>query len=172
MPDLLSLEVGFLSRVSPATQKKLIDNSQLFRFSKGDVIFHEGNPSMYLYLLASGRVALDFGLRGGSLVAFTTVDAGEVFSWSALSDSRVETATARALTEVEAYGIKGGVLDDLCLEDPKIGLELYRALCEVVSSRLTATRSHLLDIFGSPKFEPAFSGKSRSGGRIGEWRPI
>jgi len=160
MPDLLSLEVGFLTRLSPSTQKKLLENSQEFHFRAGELIFHEGGPSLYLYMLASGRVALEFGVQPGKRVTFTTVDAGEVFSWSALSDSRVETATARALSDVEAYGIKGGVLDDICLEDPKMGLELYRALCEVVSSRLTATRLQLQDIFGPPKQPEAAPRKS------------
>lgn len=151
MADFHSSEVGFLARLSPTTQKRLLESAELFRFRKQEVIFREGERSVYLYLLRSGSVGLEFAMEPGAPITFTTVDPGEVFSWSALSDPRVETATARALTEVEAYGIKGEVLDALCLKDPKIGLELYRALCEVVSSRLSAARSQLQDTFNSPK---------------------
>jgi hypothetical protein len=36
---------------------------------------------------------------------------------------------------------------DLCREDPDFGFELYRALADVISSRLIATRLQLIDVF-------------------------
>jgi CRP/FNR family transcriptional regulator, cyclic AMP receptor protein len=149
MPDLSCLEVGFLTRLSPAIQKKLLDHSQIFQFHPGEIIFQEGDPSLYLYILESGTVALEFAISPAKRVILTTVNAGQAFSWSTLSNSRFQTASARALTDVEALGVQAEDLDKLFLEDTQVGIELYRALCEVLSGRLTAMRSHLQDKLGN-----------------------
>ncbi len=143
MPDPSCLEVGFLTRLSPATQKKLLDQSQIFHFHPGDIIFQEGDPSLYLFILERGTVALEFAISQAKHIILTTVAVGEAFSCSALSDYRFQTATARALTDVEAYGVRRDILDRIFLEDTQVGIELYRALCEVLSGRLTALRSQL-----------------------------
>ena len=61
-------------------------------------------------------------------------------------DSRVETASARALEETDVLGIKSELVRALCNEDPQAGCEIYRNLIEVVSARLAAMRLRALDV--------------------------
>ena len=84
-------------------------------------------------------------------VCLLTVEPGDIFSWSALLESHAETATARAVEEVEVLGIKGEVLQDLCWEDTELGIEFYRALAEVIAARLSATRLVALDAFAETR---------------------
>jgi CRP-like cAMP-binding protein len=76
-----------------------------------------------------------------------TAGPGNVFSWSALVEPRIETASARAVEDTEVLGIKGGALMDLCREDCSLGFEVYRSPAEVITAHLTATRLQWLDVY-------------------------
>jgi len=120
-----------------------------FRYRSGQTIFIEGDSSRYLYLVKRGRVGLAAQVPGRGPVTFMTVSPGEIFSWSALSRERVETATARALEDVDVLGFRGDQLEDVAWEDPQMGLELYRGVMEALSARLIATRLQLASASGA-----------------------
>lgn len=140
-----SWQAGFLAKLAPRFQTKLLGLAHSFRYPAGTTIFREGDPSVSFYLVKSGRVALDIAVPGQGAVCLVTVGPGDIFSWSALLESHAETATARAIEEVEVLEIKGEVLQYLCWEDTELGIEFYRALAEVIAARLTATRLVALD---------------------------
>lgn len=151
--DQASWHAGFLACLSPQYRTKLLGVAQAFRFPKDAVVFREGDPSLYLYIVKTGHVALEVSMPGRGRATLTTVGPGDVFSWSAVVEPRIETATARAMEDVEVVGVKSGVIQDLCWEDLEMGVELYRTLAEVISARLTATRLQVLDVYavGPPK---------------------
>lgn len=134
-----------LARFSPPLQEKLLAHGERFRFAAGQTIFAEGSPSLYLYIVRSGQVAIEVDFPAWGRRQVLTVGPGELFSWSALVEPRLETASARALEETEVLGIKGGTLMDLCREDAEFGFQLYRTLAEVITDRLVAARRQLLE---------------------------
>jgi CRP-like cAMP-binding protein len=136
---------AFLAHLSPRVQEKLLALGEAFHYPAGQTIFHEGDPSLYLYIVKSGQVAIDLHIASKGRRSIMTAGPGDLFSWSALVEPRIETASARAVEETEAVGIKGGALMDLCREDPGLGFEVYHELAEVISARLIATRLQLLD---------------------------
>lgn len=137
---------GFLSHLSPRVQEKLMELGESFHYPEGQTIFREGDPSLYLYVVKSGQVAIDVHIPSKGRQSIMTAGAGDLFSWSALVEPRIETASAHAVEETEALGIKGGALMDLCLQDHALGFEVYRELAEVISARLIATRLQLVDV--------------------------
>ncbi len=137
---------AFLAHLSPRVQEKLLGLGETFRYPAGQTIFHESDPSLYLYIVKSGQVAIDVHIASKGRRSIMTAGPGDLFSWSALVEPRLETASARAVEETEALGVKGGALMDLCREDPVLGFEVYHELAEVISARLIATRLQLLDI--------------------------
>ena len=145
-----SWHAGFLAKLAPRFRMKLLSLAHSFRYSAGTTIFREGDPSLYFYLVKSGRVALDIAVPAGA-VCLLTVGPGDIFSWSALLESHAETATARAIEEVEVLEIKGEALQGLCWEDTELGIEFYRALAEVIAARLSATRLVALDAFAETR---------------------
>ena len=138
---------SFLADLSPRVQEKLLSLGETFQYPEGETIFHEGDPSLHLYIVKTGQVAIDVHVPSKGRKSIMTAGPGDLFSWSALVEPRIETASARAVQATEALGVKGGALMDLCREDPDFGFELYRALSEVISSRLIATRLQLIDVF-------------------------
>lgn len=138
---------SFLADLSPRAQEKLLDMGESFHYPEGETIFHEGDPSLHLFVVKTGQVAIEVHVPSKGRRTIMTAGPGDLFSWSALVEPRIETASARATQPTEAFGVKGGALMDLCREDPEFGFELYRALAEVISSRLIATRLQLIDVF-------------------------
>ena len=61
--------------------------------------------------------------------------------------SFVAERSARASVDTEALRVDGETLMKLCEEDSALGLEVYRTLANVISSRLIATRLQFLDVF-------------------------
>jgi CRP-like cAMP-binding protein len=137
----------FLANFSPRVGEKLLSTAEQFQYKAGQDIFHEGDPSLFLFIVKTGQVAVELHVPSKGRRTIFTAGPGDVFGWSALVEPRIETASARAVEETAAFGMKGGELMDLCREDPQLGFELYRALAEVIMARLIASRLQLLDIF-------------------------
>lgn len=138
---------SFLASLSPRVREKLLSLASSFRYMEGETIFREGDPSLYLYIVKTGKVALEIHVPSKGYRTTMTVGPGDIFSWSALVEPRIETAGARAVEEIEVLGIKGGALMDLSREDTQLGFEIYRSLTEAITARLIATRLQVLDIF-------------------------
>ncbi len=138
---------SFLAKFSPRVQEKLMALAEPFQFKAGQDIVAEGDSSQYLYILKSGRVAVEMDVPCKGRCLIRTGDAGDMFNWSALVEPRLATAAVWAMADTEVFGIKGGVLMDKCRKDYQLGFELYRALTEVIAGRLIATRRQLVKVF-------------------------
>ncbi len=138
---------SFLAKFSPRVQEKLFALAESFQFKAGQDIFHEGAASLYLYVVKTGRVAVELHVPSRGRRTIYTAGTGDVFNWSAVVEPRLATASVRAVEDTEAVGLKGGALMDACREDPELGFELYRAITEIIAARLIATRLQLLDVF-------------------------
>ena len=138
---------SFLAKFSPRVQEKFFAIAEKFEFKAGQDVFREGASSLYLYIVKSGRVAVELHVPSKGRRTIYTASAGDVFDWSALVEPRLATASVRAVEDTEAMGLKGGALMDACREDAELGFELYRAITEVIAARLIATRLQLLNVF-------------------------
>ena len=147
MPEQGPWQGSFLANFSPRVQEKLLGVAETFQHKAGADIFHEGDPSLYIYVVKTGHVAVELHVPSKGRRTIFTASPGDVFGWSALVEPRIETASARAVEDAEVLGIKGGLLMDMSREDCELGFEVYRTLASVIMARLIATRLQLLDIF-------------------------
>jgi CRP/FNR family cyclic AMP-dependent transcriptional regulator len=138
---------SFLDKFSPRVQEKILALAEPFRFKAGQDIIGEGDSSLYLYIVKSGRVAVEIYVPPKGRCMIRTGGAGDMFSWSALVEPCRATAAVRAIEDTEAFGIRGRVLADECRKDHELGFELYRALTEVIAGRLNATRLQLVNVY-------------------------
>ena len=138
---------GFLERFSPQVREKLLSFAEPFRFKAGEGIIGEGDHSEYLYIIKSGRVAVEMSMPPKGRRTIRTGEPGDMISWSALVEPHRSTASLRAAQDVEAFGIKGELLIVESHKDCQLGFELYRALTEVIAGRLNATRLQFVNIY-------------------------
>ena len=147
MAEQTSWYGNFLANFSPRVREKLLTTSAQVEYKAGQDIFHEGDPSLFLFIVKTGHVAVEIHVPSKGRRTIFTASPGDVFGWSALVEPRIETASARAVEDTTAFAMKGGELMDLCREDLQLGFELYRALAEIIMARLIASRLQLLDVF-------------------------
>ncbi|MBI2165758.1 MAG: cyclic nucleotide-binding domain-containing protein [Chloroflexi bacterium] len=117
--------------------------------AEGSVIFREGEPARYLYVVGEGRVGLemsvqrpDGGLTRPAVVA--VLGPGEAFGWSAVVAPHVMTMAARALEPSVVGLLEGKALREVlgCYRD--VGYVVMCNLAKLLARRLNQTREALL----------------------------
>jgi len=135
-----------LSELDPTQLKKVLPLAEEALFDRGQLLFREGDRSIYLYLLVSGEVALEM-MAGDQVIPVQTARAGETIGWSALTPGSRTHFQARALSPVQAVSFSGDRLRAACDRDPELGYALMKQLLELVTERLDAARLQLVDTY-------------------------
>lgn len=133
----------FLAGLAPAYVDELAGITRPARFAGDEVILEEGEESTQLYLITTGRVALEISDMPRPF-RVDTLGAGDEFGWSwALGTPGVYQV--RALEPTEALVVPASELAQLCETDFAFGYALMRRLLGVVAERLQSTRTTLID---------------------------
>lgn len=109
-------------------------------FEEDARIFNEGEPGGTLYVVVSGKVAIEKeGKRKGSFVRLDTVDAHSYFGEMNLFDNSPHTSSASALQDTLTLRLRREPLIALARRYPDLSLELIN----VLSQRLREVNDHV-----------------------------
>jgi CRP/FNR family transcriptional regulator, cyclic AMP receptor protein len=133
----------------PQDVQRLAGLGTELRFELDEVIFPQGQRSQNLYLIVSGRVALE-SIAGGQVVPVMTLNEGEEMGWSALFANGLTHFQARAISLVRVIAFDGNKLREECEQDAAFGYVMMKRLLEIVTERLDATRMQILDVYETP----------------------
>ena len=87
-----------LAPLGAEDRARLLDVARPRSFSKGEVVFHEGDPGESLHLVKSGRFAVRVSIPSGDTTTLSVLSAGSDFGELALlGENRERTATVVAL---------------------------------------------------------------------------
>jgi signal transduction histidine kinase len=119
----------------------------------GSLIIEEGEPAERLYVLREGRVALEMGVRMWPerrvrQMRVETLNAGQPFGLSTLTDSDLRTMSARAVDRCRSITLGEQDLRRLMDSDPVMGYEINAGLSNVLAERLRYTRLSLTEFLG------------------------
>lgn len=104
-------------------------------FQAGTVIFQQGEPAEFLYLVINGTVDMSFKPHDGMLITVSHIGKGGLFGWSAVVGSEKYTSSAIAIGPVNAFRVTGSELREFCIEHPEAGKVILERLADGVSSR-------------------------------------
>lgn len=124
----------------------LAERVEKVSFAAGALIFGVGDPGDSMFILLQGSVELSVKTKTGDPVVLERPDRGDFFGEISLLDEGPRTATARAVTDVEAIEIDRGDLDELIALKPAAALDLLAATgrrlrANVMLIRNAATRN-------------------------------
>lgn len=105
---------------------------------KGEVIFHEGNPSDDAYIIGTGSIEIFENTPGGHKVLGILGD-NEIFGEMGLIDGLPRSATARAREDSVVYVLTPDTFDNLVHKNPEALLPIMK----ILTSRLRETMSFL-----------------------------
>lgn len=157
-PDVSALsEHPFLADLAGATLDELEECGQAREYGAGEYLLRIGEPADGMYLLTSGRVALEVPAGAGRVLAVDSVDGGGVVGWSWVVEPYRWQFDGRAVTDTRAIHLPKECLDRAFERDPAFGVAVLRRFAAVIADRLGHTRLRLFDVYGAPADDPPAS---------------
>jgi len=139
----------FLADLSEEHMQILIGCASNVRFAEGAYLIQEGQLANKLFLLRTGRVALDINIAPKGVLRIQTVGPGEVLGWSWMISPYRWHFSGVAVAETRAVALDGECIRKKCEDDHDFGYDMLKRLSHVVERRLEATRMQLLDLYGT-----------------------
>ncbi len=114
--------------------KEIMKIAESVSLPAGELLFQEGDPADWLYILLKGRVKLSFGQTGQ--VVYVVSHAGEAFGWSSLVGRPSYSASAECVTATKLLKFDKEKMQSIVEKDPANGLILFKNLAATLGNRL------------------------------------
>ena len=118
------------------------DNGKTFHYSKGEIIYEEGNNSNYIYLIRKGVVKNFKFDQDGKELTTNLYQEDELFGYTSFMQNIPYQESATAIQDTELVGVSKQELKDVLDNNHKITLELIQLLTD----DLSGARDQLLDM--------------------------
>ena len=140
--DEVLIRAGIFQGVEPYAADALAQALEPAEFSRGQVIFAEGEPGDRLYIVGTGKVKVGRKSPDGRENLLMVAGPSDMFGELSIFDPGPRTATATALTEVKLLGLGHGDLQPWLNARPEVAAALLRA----VARRLRKTNDQMSDL--------------------------
>ncbi len=110
----------------------------------GTVLFEQGDPAEYLFLVVSGEVVIRYKPDDGPAITVARVHPGSVVGWSAALGNPAYTSGAVCETYTQMLRVRGYDLRLLCNADPDVGFLILERLAKVIAERLRKGQDQIL----------------------------
>jgi CRP-like cAMP-binding protein len=115
-------------------------------YHAGTVIFEQGEPAVYFYLMISGEVAINYKPEDGQDIVITRIKPGGMIGWSAVIGRRSYTSAAICTEYTKLLRVRGSDLQTLCVEHPETGNQFVDRMADVVAQRLESNHPQVLQL--------------------------
>lgn len=109
-----------------------------------ELLFEQGAPVEYLYLVLSGEVLIRYKPEDGPALTVARVKSGGVVGWSAALGSQSYTSAAVCDTYSQLLRVRGRDLRHLCIDHPETGTLLLERLASIIAARLRNTHEQVV----------------------------
>ncbi|WP_329126997.1 Crp/Fnr family transcriptional regulator [Streptomyces sp. NBC_01465] len=135
------------SALTAPYRERLMQGAREVSFAQGERLFSEGQHADRFWVIRTGTVALDLHVPGRRPAIIETLGHGELLGWSWLYAPYTWQMGAEAVSPVRAYELDAETVRTLCRQDPVLGTAVALWVGRVLSRRLLAARTRLLDLY-------------------------
>lgn len=128
-------EMSLFNGLKEETRQLVERTFEPFTCPAGTVIFEQGDPAIFLYLILHGSITVRYKPYDTPAIDLTQIPAGGAFGWSAVIGGPQYTSGALAREDLRTIRIRGTELRTLVAEHPAEGAELLDRLAQLVSNR-------------------------------------
>jgi CRP-like cAMP-binding protein len=147
LEDRLSTH-AFFTGLPPTAIKTLASMAEAHEFKSGEYLWKQGEHAEALYLVSSGRIAIEIFIPNQGPLQIETVGTGEVIACSWVVAPYRWHFDARAVQDVSAVVLDGKSLRKQCDDEPMLGYEVLKRLTRFLEVRLQKTRLRILELHG------------------------
>lgn len=115
----------------------------------GAVIFEQGEPAHYMYLILDGAVEMLYKPYDGPQLTLTNLAQGSIIGWSAVVGNATYTSGAICKEDCQAIRMTNRDLHKLCATEPEAGRIILNLLADSVSSRWEDAREQIQTLLNS-----------------------
>jgi CRP/FNR family transcriptional regulator, cyclic AMP receptor protein len=119
--------------LAPRELQMLAGNAMRRQMKKGQTIFYQGDDSMEMFLLKSGRVKLSKILETGTEITLDIRGAGDFIGENMLSEELEYPVNAVCLEDTLTCGFSKSQFEEIVLQYPNVGLQVIRNMSERIS---------------------------------------
>lgn len=113
-------------------------------FPEGTVVFEQGDPAEYIYLVISGEAVIRYKPDDGSEIVVARVRPGGVIGWSAVIGRQRYTSAVICSTHTQALRLRSADLQALCEQHPETGRLILSRLTDILAERFRNIRPEVL----------------------------
>ena len=113
---------------------EIMNSAETESHQAGDMLFHEGDPAGWLFILLKGRIKLRLGQTGQ--VIYVVSNAGEVFGWSSLVGRPSYSASAECMIPTKLLRLDKNRLQKIIQKDAASSATLFENLSAILGERL------------------------------------
>jgi CRP/FNR family transcriptional regulator, cyclic AMP receptor protein len=111
-------------------------------YKEGEVVFHEGEPGVGMYIIEAGSVKV-FISASGHEIELARLEKGEFFGEVALLEDEPRSATVMAMEPTALIGLFRPDLLDLIDRNPEAGVKIVLKLSQILAARLRHTHEEM-----------------------------
>lgn len=142
MPERRLLDATRLFAAFPEEVRNVLrDQMEIREYSRGELLFRQGDPATEMFVVLDGRVAIATQAGDGREAVVAVLERGGLFGELALFDDEPRSADGRALTDSVVAALPYEPVREVLREQPALLWVLVRLLAE----RLRATDEALAD---------------------------
>jgi CRP-like cAMP-binding protein len=115
----------------------------------GTVLFEQGEPAIFLYLIISGEVTIRYQPEDDhENITVTHVRDGGMVGWSAVIGRRFYTSAALCSQYTRFLRVRGSDLQVMCEQHPEPGLCILDRLANMVAERVHGGHPQIVALLG------------------------
>lgn len=143
--EVLQASPGFGNR-DPQALANIAARLEVVGFAPGAAIIEEGTTGDDAFIVAAGHVAVSCRTDTGRSERVATLGPGSLFGHVSPLDSRVRSATCRALEPLYLLRVPGGVYRQLLLEQTPEGRAMRRGVIDGLANQLRLANEYFVAV--------------------------
>jgi CRP-like cAMP-binding protein len=138
-------DVRFFNNYNDEQLKILIAISTIKTFKVKDILFEQYDELSELYVLLEGCLSMGISLAKEKRIHLSTLEEGELFSWSAVFQPYISTAWVMATCPTKVLAIDARELNLEFEKNCEFGFKTMSKIARTISHRLSDTRFQLMN---------------------------
>lgn len=136
--DILDIfkAIPTFSKVRKKYIKELIKLTHNRLYSEGEMIFHQNDPGIGLYIIHNGEVVIVQDSADGDKQVLAELSKGDFFGELALLDDEPRSASAIAKRESKIVVLFKPDLDEFMDNYPREGIKISKGISQIIATRL------------------------------------
>jgi CRP-like cAMP-binding protein len=138
-------KVRFFDIYNDEQLKKFIAISTVKEFKVKEILFEQYDELKDIYVLLEGCLSIGISLAQEKRIRLSTLEEGQLFSWSAVFKPYISTAWVMATCPTKVLAVDAKKLTQELENDCEFGLKTMTKIAETISHRLSDTRFQLMN---------------------------